>query len=42
VVSEAVYVAAVEDGVATKSPDNVAQAIADTMWVPEYDEGHRQ
>jgi malate dehydrogenase (oxaloacetate-decarboxylating) len=42
VVSEAVYVAAVEDGVATNSPDNVAQAIADTMWVPEYDEGHRR
>jgi malate dehydrogenase (oxaloacetate-decarboxylating) len=42
VVAEAVYAAAVEDGVATKSPDNVAQAIADTMWLPEYDKGHRQ
>jgi malate dehydrogenase (oxaloacetate-decarboxylating) len=42
VVAEAVYAAAVEDGVATKSPGNVAQAIADTMWVPEYDKGHCQ
>jgi malate dehydrogenase (oxaloacetate-decarboxylating) len=37
VVAEAVYAAAVEDGVATKNPDNVAQAIIDTMWLPEYD-----
>ncbi|MDT5303849.1 MAG: hypothetical protein QOG79_7273 [Mycobacterium sp.] len=37
VVAEAVYHAAVEDGVATKDPDNVAQAIIDTMWLPEYD-----
>ena len=42
VVAEAVYAAAVEDGVASKTPNNVAQAIADTMWVPEYDKGHRQ
>jgi malic enzyme len=32
----AVYNAAVEDGVATKSRDNVMQAILDAMWVPEY------
>ncbi|WP_313864656.1 NAD-dependent malic enzyme [Mycobacterium sp.] len=37
VVAEAVYHAAVEDGVATKDPDNVAQAIIDTVWLPEYD-----
>ena len=37
VVAKAVYAAAVEDGVATKNPDNVAQAIIDTMWLPEYD-----
>ncbi len=37
VVAEAVYRAAVEDGVATKNSDNVAQAIIDTMWLPEYD-----
>jgi malate dehydrogenase (oxaloacetate-decarboxylating) len=36
VVAEAVYHAAHEDGVATRSPDNVAQAIRDTMWVAEY------
>ena len=39
VVAEAVYQAAVEDGVATKKPDNVVQAILDTTWVPEYDQG---
>jgi malate dehydrogenase (oxaloacetate-decarboxylating) len=39
VVAEAVYAAAHADGVATKSPDNVVQAIADTMWQPTYDEG---
>ena len=39
VVAEAVYHAAVEDGVATKKPDNVVQAILDTTWVPEYDQG---
>jgi malate dehydrogenase (oxaloacetate-decarboxylating) len=36
VVAEAVYHAAVADGVATKRHDNVVQAILDTMWVPEY------
>jgi malate dehydrogenase (oxaloacetate-decarboxylating) len=36
VVAEAVYAAAHADGVATKTPDNVVQAIADTMWQPEY------
>jgi malate dehydrogenase (oxaloacetate-decarboxylating) len=37
VVAEAVYTAAHADGVATKTPDNVVQAIADTMWQPRYD-----
>ena len=36
VVAEAVYHAAVADGVATKSHDSVVQAILDTMWAPEY------
>ncbi|MGH3563787.1 MAG: malic enzyme-like NAD(P)-binding protein, partial [Mycobacterium sp.] len=36
VVAEAVYRAAVADGVATKTADNVLQAVRDTMWVPEY------
>lgn len=36
-VAEAVYHAAVEDGVATAHHDNVAQAVSDTMWVPVYD-----
>jgi malate dehydrogenase (oxaloacetate-decarboxylating) len=36
VVAEAVYHAAVADGVATKRHDNVVQAILDAMWVPEY------
>jgi malate dehydrogenase (oxaloacetate-decarboxylating) len=36
VVAEAVYHAAVADGVATKTYDDVVQAILDTMWVPEY------
>jgi malate dehydrogenase (oxaloacetate-decarboxylating) len=35
-VAEAVYHAAVTDGVATKTPENVVQAIVDTMWTPEY------
>jgi malate dehydrogenase (oxaloacetate-decarboxylating) len=35
-VAEAVYHAAVNDGVATKTPDSVVQAILDTMWTPEY------
>jgi malate dehydrogenase (oxaloacetate-decarboxylating) len=42
VVAEAVYAAAVEDGVATKSPENVVQAILDTRWLPEYEQGHLQ
>ncbi|OBK44877.1 NAD-dependent malic enzyme [Mycobacterium sp. 1081908.1] len=36
-VAEAVYHAAVEDGVATKTHADVAQAVADTMWAPVYD-----
>jgi malate dehydrogenase (oxaloacetate-decarboxylating) len=36
VVAEAVCTAAVADGVATKKPDDVVQAIADTMWLPQY------
>jgi malate dehydrogenase (oxaloacetate-decarboxylating) len=40
VVAEAVYTAAHADGVATKKPDDVVQAIADTMWQPCYDGGH--
>jgi malate dehydrogenase (oxaloacetate-decarboxylating) len=39
VVAEAVYTAAHADGVATRKPDNVVQAIADTMWQPCYTEG---
>jgi malate dehydrogenase (oxaloacetate-decarboxylating) len=39
VVAEAVYSAAHADGVATEKPDNVVQAIADTMWQPCYDGG---
>ena len=35
-VAEAVYHAAVKDGVATKTPDSVVQAILDTRWLPEY------
>jgi malate dehydrogenase (oxaloacetate-decarboxylating) len=35
-VAQAVYHAAVSDGVATKTHDDVVQAILDTMWVPEY------
>jgi malate dehydrogenase (oxaloacetate-decarboxylating) len=42
VVAEAVYAAAVADGVATRKPDNVVQAIADTMWLAEYDAGHHK
>jgi malate dehydrogenase (oxaloacetate-decarboxylating) len=42
VVAEAVYAAAVADGVATKTPGNVVQAIQDTMWQPEYDGGLRK
>jgi malate dehydrogenase (oxaloacetate-decarboxylating) len=36
-VAEAVYHAAVDDGVATATHDDVAQAVADTMWAPVYD-----
>jgi malate dehydrogenase (oxaloacetate-decarboxylating) len=36
-VAEAVYHAAVEDGVATKTHADVGQAVLDTMWRPEYD-----
>jgi malate dehydrogenase (oxaloacetate-decarboxylating) len=35
-VAEAVYHAAVDDGVATKKHDDVVQTILDAMWVPEY------
>ena len=38
VVAEAVYHAAVEDGVATKTRDDLVQTILDTMWLPEYHE----
>ena len=38
VVAEAVYHAAVQDGVATKTHDNVKQAIFDTRWLPQYNE----
>jgi malate dehydrogenase (oxaloacetate-decarboxylating) len=36
-VAEAVYHAAVDDGVATRTHDDVPQVILDTMWRPEYD-----
>jgi malate dehydrogenase (oxaloacetate-decarboxylating) len=36
-VAEAVYHAATQDGVATTSHDDVAQAVADTLWTPVYD-----
>jgi malate dehydrogenase (oxaloacetate-decarboxylating) len=36
-VAEAVYHAAVEDRVATKTHDDVAQTVRDTMWHPAYD-----
>jgi malate dehydrogenase (oxaloacetate-decarboxylating) len=39
VVAEAVYATAHTDGVATKKPADVVQAIADTMWQPRYDGG---
>jgi malate dehydrogenase (oxaloacetate-decarboxylating) len=42
VVAEAVYRAAADDGVATKTPDNLVQAIVDTMWVPEYGQGQQK
>src|SRR5258708_17149497 len=36
VVAEAVYAAAHADGVSTRQPDNLVQAIADTMGPPFY------
>jgi malate dehydrogenase (oxaloacetate-decarboxylating) len=42
VVAEAVYAAAHTDGVATCKPDNLVQAIADTMWQPTYHRGHEK
>ncbi len=36
VVAEAVYHAAVADGVATQTHDDAVQAIPDTMWLPTY------
>ena len=36
-VAEAVYQAAVADGVATKTHDDVEQAVHDAMWFPTYD-----
>ena len=42
VVAEAMYAVAHADGVATKKPDNVVQAIADTVWQPAYDAGKGQ
>jgi malate dehydrogenase (oxaloacetate-decarboxylating) len=36
-VAEAVYRAAVEDGVATKTHDDVRHAVHDVMWHPAYD-----
>ena len=37
VVAEAVYHAAVADGVATKTPGDLVHAILDTMWLPDYE-----
>jgi malate dehydrogenase (oxaloacetate-decarboxylating) len=42
VVAEAVYAAAHTDGVATKKPDNLVQAIAGTMWQPTYHQDHEK
>ncbi|GLE54417.1 NAD-dependent malic enzyme [Mycobacterium montefiorense] len=36
-VAEAVYHAAVDDGVATRTHNDVAQVVLETMWRPEYD-----
>jgi malate dehydrogenase (oxaloacetate-decarboxylating) len=36
-VAEAVYHAALEDGVATKTHEDIAQTVHDTMWHPAYD-----
>jgi malate dehydrogenase (oxaloacetate-decarboxylating) len=37
VVAKAVYHAAVADGVATKTPEDLVQTILDTMWLPDYE-----
>ncbi|MGO9040340.1 MAG: NAD-dependent malic enzyme, partial [Mycobacterium sp.] len=36
-IAEAVYHAAVADGVASLTHDDVRQVILDTMWTPAYD-----
>jgi malate dehydrogenase (oxaloacetate-decarboxylating) len=36
-VAEAVYHGTLADGVATETHDNVARAVADTMWTPKHD-----
>jgi malate dehydrogenase (oxaloacetate-decarboxylating) len=36
-VAEAVYRAAVAEGVATRTHDDVTQAVHDAIWVPDYD-----
>ena len=36
-VAEAVYHAAVQDGVATQTHDDVTQALLDARWLPKYD-----
>ncbi len=36
-VAEAVYHAAVEDGVATRTHEDVPRAVLDTIWTPAYD-----
>ena len=35
-VAESVYRSAVDDGVATKTHDDITKTVLDTMWVPEY------
>jgi malate dehydrogenase (oxaloacetate-decarboxylating) len=35
----AVARAAMDDGVATRRPDNLVQAVQDAMWQPVYDGG---
>lgn len=37
IVAHAVYDQAVAEGLATRAPDDVVQAIQDAMWAPEYD-----
>ena len=41
VVAGAVYHAAVADGVATKTPEDLVQNLLDTMWLPEHQESQR-